>query len=223
MIFTNAKVQTNRAKFRYICVELNLKIMKKPLYYVLFLIGCFGAYAQQDDDGVTKVEIVKDSSDEYADAFGSHEIRLNALDLVLHPAVHVYYERVVDESNGYGVSLFANFGDDDTTYQNFAVTPYYRFYFLNRKDYGANGLFVEVFSSFSSVNFYDYWYDSQTKDKDEFQFSMGIALGKKWVNRNGFSFEAFVGVGRYFINRKTDNYGHPEAHGRVGLAIGKRF
>lgn len=217
MIFTNAKVQTNRAKFRYICVELNLKIMKKPLYYVLFLIGCFGAYAQQDDDGITKVEIVKDSSDEYADAFGSHEIRLNALDLVLYPTVHLYYERVLDQSNGYGISALANFGDNENTYQNFALTPYYRFYFLNRKDFGASGLFVEVFSSFVSANFHKF--KSSSQNKDVFQFSMGIALGKKWVNRNGFSFEAFVGFGRYL--NKIDN--GADGHGRVGLAIGKRF
>jgi hypothetical protein len=48
---------------------------------------------------------------------------------------------------------------------------------------------------------------------------MGIGLGKKWVNRNGFSFEAFAGFGRYF--NKVDN--GPEGHGRIGLAIGKRF
>ena len=107
----------------------------------------------------------------------------------------------MNESNGYGVSLFANFGEDDTNYQNFALTPYYRFYFLNRKDFGAGGMFVEVFSSFSSANFQGYQYEN--KDKDEFQFSMGIALGKKWVNRNGFSFEAFAGFGRYF--NKFDN------------------
>jgi hypothetical protein len=96
-------------------------------------------------------------------AYGKHEIRLNALDLVVHPAFHIYYERIVNESNGYGVSLFANFGEDNTTYHNFALTPYYRFYFLNRKDFGASGMFVEVFSSFSSANFQDYQYGNKDK------------------------------------------------------------
>ena len=191
--------------------------MNKIIFCSLALMAFLGLYAQEENEPITKVEIVKDSSKEYADAFGKHEIRLNALDLVLHPALHVYYERVVDESNGYGISLFANFGDDETTYQEFALTPYYRFYFLNRKDFGASGMFVEVFSSFASVNFHKY--DSSLKDEGEFQFSMGLALGKKWVNRNGFSFEAFAGVGRYFSNQE----GIPDAHGRFGLAIGKRF
>ena len=191
--------------------------MNKILFCSLALMAFLGLYAQEENEPITKVEIVKDSSKEYADAFGKHEIRLNALDLVLHPALHVYYERVVDESNGYGISLFANFGDDETTYQEFALTPYYRFYFLNREDFGASGMFVEVFSSFASVNFHKY--DSSLKDEGEFQFSMGLALGKKWVNRNGFSFEAFAGVGRYFSNQE----GIPAAHGRFGLTIGKRF
>lgn len=195
--------------------------MNKLLIISFVLLGFFCGYAQEEEEEVAKVEVVNQF--EEVEVLEKNEVRLNALDLIVHPALSLSYERLVNHTNGYGVSVFANFGDDDTTYQNFNVTPYYRFYFLNRKDYGASGLFVEVFSSFSSVNFHDYWYGNGNKDKNEFQFSMGVGLGKKWVNRNGFSFETFVGVGRYFINRDTDNYSHPEAHGRFGLSIGKRF
>lgn len=219
MMFTGAKVQTNSAKFAYLWKELNLIIMKKHVLIFIFLLGIFPVFAQENGEEITKVEIVKDSSTEYSEAYGKHEIRINALDLVAHPAIHIYYERVVDESNGYGVSGLVNFGDHDATYQNFAITPYYRFYFLNRKDFGASGLFVEVFSSFSSVDFDE----NSSTQSNEFQFSMGIGLGKKWVNRNGFTFEAFLGLGRYFINNKNQNNYQPEAHGRFGLSIGKRF
>ncbi|MDG1822306.1 MAG: DUF3575 domain-containing protein [Flavobacteriaceae bacterium] len=197
--------------------------MKQFLLYFFILFLFLGVYAQEEtyDEEVTKVEIVKDSSFDYADSYGSHEIRLNALDLVVHPAIHIYYERIVDSSNGYGVSVFANFGDNEATYQNFAVTPYYRFYFLNRKDFGASGLFIEVFSSFASVNFDEYYYNNSERSDDEFQFSMGVGIGKKWVNRNGFSFEVSAGFGRYFT--KSDSGYEPEGHGRIGLAIGKRF
>jgi hypothetical protein len=99
--------------------------MKKILLCSIALMGFLSIHAQEENDQITKVEIVKDSSNEYASAYGKHE----------------------------------------------------------------------------------------------FQFSMGIGLGKKWVNRNGFSFEAFAGFGRYF--NKVDN--GPEGHGRIGLAIGKRF
>lgn len=191
----------------------------KKILFISICTFCFGVYAQEEQ--TTKVEIVNQF--EEVAVLEKNEIRLNALDLIVHPALSLSYERLVNHTNGYGVSIFANFGDDDTTYQNFAITPYYRFYFLNRKDYGASGMFVEAFSSFSSVNFNDYWYGDEVKSENEFQFSMGIGLGKKWVNSNGFTFEILAGVGRYFINRDKENYSQPEAHGRIGLSIGKRF
>ena len=190
--------------------------MNKTLFYSIILMASFGIYAQEEDN-ITKVELVKDSSNEYAQAYGKHEVRLNALDLVVHPALHLYYERIVNESSGYGASLFVNFGDYDATYQSFAFSPYYRFYFLNRKDFGASGLFVEVFSTLASANFDDF--SSAFNDEDHFMFSMGVGAGKKWVNRSGFSFEVFAGVGRYFNQLDRG----PEAHGRFGLSVGKRF
>ena len=191
--------------------------MNKVRLTSFVMLVVFGVYAHENNEDVTKVEVVNQY--EEVEFFEKHEIRLNALDLIVHPALSISYERLVNESNGYGISLFANFGDNNTSYQNIAFTPYYRFYFLNRKDFGASGIFVEAFSSFSTVDF-----DGDTNtDSGEFQFSMGVALGKKWVNRNGFTFELFAGVGRYFINRETDDSYHPEAHGRFGIAIGKRF
>ena len=191
--------------------------MNKVRLTSFVMLVVFGVYAHENNEDVTKVEVVNQY--EEVEFFEKNEIRLNALDLIVHPALSISYERLVNESNGYGISLFANFGDNNTSYQNIAFTPYYRFYFLNRKDFGASGIFVEAFSSFSTVDF-----DGDTNtDSGEFQFSMGVALGKKWVNRNGFTFELFAGVGRYFINRETDDSYHPEAHGRFGIAIGKRF
>ena len=191
--------------------------MNKVRLTSFVMLVVFGVYAQENNEDVTKVKVVNQY--EEVEFFEKNEIRLNALDLIVHPALSISYERLVNESNGYGISLFANFGDNNTSYQNIALTPYYRFYFLNRKDFGASGIFVEAFSSFSTVDF-----DGDTNtDSGEFQFSMGVALGKKWVNRNGFTFELFAGVGRYFINRETDDSYHPEAHGRFGIAIGKRF
>ena len=191
--------------------------MNKVRLTSFVMLVVFGVYAQENNEDVTKVEVVNQY--EEVEFFEKNEIRLNALDLIVHPALSISYERLVNESNGYGISLFANFGDNNTSYQNIAFTPYYRFYFLNRKDFGASGIFVEAFSSFSTVDF-----DGDTNtDSGEFQFSMGVVLGKKWVNRNGFTFELFAGVGRYFINRETDDSYHPEAHGRFGIAIGKRF
>ncbi|MGB0260256.1 MAG: hypothetical protein ACPF99_02485 [Flavobacteriaceae bacterium] len=185
--------------------------MKRIVLFILF-VGY--TYAQEDP---IKVEIVKDSSFEFADPLGKHELRVNMLDLLVSPALHIYYERVVDASTGYGVSVFADLGDNEVSYQNFSVNPYYRFYFFNRKDYGARGLFVEAFSSLASVNFYDGFFS--VEDQDEFQISLGMSVGRKWVNRNGFTFETFLGFGRYLINPSETH----EVHGRIGVSIGKRF
>lgn len=176
--------------------------------FVLLLLLANYTYGQEEP---IKVEIVKDSSFEFADPLGKHELRVNMLDLLVSPALHIYYERVVDASIGYGVSVFADLGDNEVSYQNFSVNPYYRFYFFNRKDYGARGLFVEAFSSLASVSFYE--------QEDEFQISLGMSVGRKWVNRNGFTFETFLGFGRYLIKPSETH----EVHGRIGVSIGKRF
>lgn len=189
--------------------------MNKLLITAFILLGMFCGHAQEAEE-ISKVE-VKNLFEE-VDFSEKNEIRLNALDLIIHPALSISYERISNESNSYGVSLFANFGDHDATYQNFSITPYYRFYFLNRKDYGANGLFVEAFSTFSSVDFDSYY----NANSNEFQISMGVSLGRKWVNYNGFTFETFIGVGRYFLKNSNDKY-TPETHGRFGITIGKRF
>ena len=149
--------------------------MYKILLTSFVVLGVFGVSAQEKNEDITRVEIVNQY--EGVKVLEKNEIRLNAFDLILHPALSISYERLVNESNGYGISLFANFGDNNTSYQNFSLTPYYRFYFLNRKDYGASGLFVEAFSSFSSVDFNE----NSNSDSSEFQFSMGVGLGKKWV------------------------------------------
>lgn len=191
--------------------------MNKVLVACFFSLGIFCSYSQGYEEDINGYKNVNQF--EEVELFEKNEIRLNALDLIVQPALSIAYERLLSESNGYGVSLFVNFGDAEFTKQNFSITPYYRFYFLNRKDYGANGLFVEAFSSFSTVDFDE----ESSSNSNEFQFSMGVGLGKKWVNQNGLTFELFAGVGRYFINRETEDHNQPEAHGRFGISIGKRF
>lgn len=181
-------------------------------FFFLFIIAY--SYAQEEP---VQVEIVKDSSHEFADPIGKHELRVNMLDLLVSPALHLYYERVIDASNGYGVSLFVDLKNNNVYFQNFSLNPYYRFYFLNRTDYGARGLFVEAFSSLASVNFHEEF--GIYEDKDTFQISLGMSVGRKWVNSSGFTFEAFIGFGRYLLDTPKPI----EVHGRFGLSIGKRF
>ncbi|MGB0375975.1 MAG: DUF3575 domain-containing protein [Flavobacteriaceae bacterium] len=190
--------------------------------YACILIWSIGTllWAQ---DAPLQVEIVKDNSFETAETFGDHEIRLNVLSLLAGPVIDTSYERIPNASSSYGLSMLINLSDNDFTYQNFALTPYYRFYFLDRKDYGARGTYVELFSSLSSVeNYYDYYdigYPYRGTSDNSFQISLGAGIGRKWVNRKGYSFELNFGVGRYLLN--TDSM--EEAHIRTGFSVGKRF
>ena len=186
---------------------------------------------EQEEEKVVKVEIVKNTSFEAADSFGNNEFRVNFFDLLVLPGFHGYYEKIIDENSSYGTGLFINFSDNlssDIVQRRFAISPYYRLYFLNRKDYGAKGLFVELFSSFASAkdmnddDLYDVFYDDFDDRDNIFRVSVGATIGRKWITRSGYTFEPFIGVGRY-LDSQDSNGGNPEAHVRLGFSIGKRY
>ena len=182
---------------------------------------------EQEEEKVHKVEIVKNSSFEAANSFGKNEFRVNFFDLLVLPGFHAYYEKIIDENSSYGTGLFINFSDNlssDIVQRRFAISPYYRLYFLNRKDYGAKGLFVELFSSFASAkDMNDYGLYNDFDDRDNiFRVSVGATIGRKWITRSGYTFEPFIGVGRY-LDSQGSNGGNPEAHVRLGFSVGKRY
>ena len=182
---------------------------------------------EQEEEKVYKVEIVKNSSFEAANSYGNNELRVNFFDLLVLPGFHGYYEKIIDENSSYGTGLFINFSDNlssDIVQRRFAISPYYRLYFLNRKDYGAKGLFVELFSSFASAkDMNDYGLYNDFDDRDNiFRVSVGATIGRKWITRSGHTFEPFIGVGRY-LDSQDSNGGNPEAHVRLGFSIGKRY
>ena len=154
-------------------------------------------------------------------------MRVNFFDLLVLPGFHGYYEKIIDENSSYGTGLFINFSDNlssDIVQRRFAISPYYRLYFLNRKDYGAKGLFVELFSSFASAkDMNDYGLYNDFDDRDNiFRVSVGATIGRKWITRSGYTFEPFIGVGRY-LDSQGSNGGNPEAHVRLGFSVGKRY
>ena len=205
--------------------------MKSIFFSISFLFLVSTLFAQkQPEEKVIKVEIVKDSSFEAADSFGDNELRINFFDLLALPGFHGYYEKIIDENSSFGTGLFINFSDDltsDIVHRRFALSPYYRLYFLNRRDYGAKGLFVELFTSFASAkDMYDYSYNVYSDNLDDrdniFRFSVGATIGRKWITRSGYTFEPFIGVGRY-LDSHSKNGRNPEAHLRLGFSIGKRY
>lgn len=178
-----------------------------------FVFQAFGQESDNIDNSAATEEVSKT------------ELRINALTLLVGPALDISYEHVLSNSSGLGGSLLLNFGGDNYGSQKFALSPFYRFYFFDQKDYGARGLFVEGFSSLAIVEPYAEWVelrDGSYMEQDQgnqFQWSVGFAAGRKWINQKGFSFEIFLGVGRYLLSTETTD----EVHPRIGASFGKRF
>ena len=204
-----------------------LVVMNAQEQEVPAITGVPSITEEQEEEKVYKVEIVKNYSFEAANSYGNNELRVNFFDLLVLPGFHGYYEKIIDENSSYGTGLFINFSDNlssDIVQRRFAISPYYRLYFLNRKDYGAKGLFVELFSSFASAkDMNDYGLYNDFDDRDNiFRVSVGATIGRKWITRSGYTFEPFIGVGRY-LDSQGSNGGNPEAHVRLGFSVGKRY
>ncbi|MGH1386027.1 hypothetical protein [Kordia sp.] len=174
------------------------------LLVLLLFIG-FQSYAQDTM-----------SDDQFGVGDRQNEIRLDVFDAAFFSALDVSYERVNDTSIGYGASLFVNLRDTDENaayYEKIAFTPFFRFYFFNEEDYGAKGLFAEVFSKFASGD------NPDNLDEEYFDAALGLAIGKKWVNKRGFMLEISLGGGR---NIGLDD-NSPDFTFRGGISLGYRF
>ena len=88
--------------------------------------------------------------------------------------------------------------------------------FSKSEDFGSKGFFAEVFSKFAF---------GESSTEDYFDIAPGIAVGNKWINRKGFTFEVLFGLGRNLLYEpeKYNNDGRSIGIARGGVAIGKRF
>ena len=209
-----------------------------PLFILLFTIG----YSQD----VQQVEVIKSDRQvsELLDEIGNSEIKLDMIDFLTQPALNIGYEIINDAYSSYGAEVFLNFNDNNASRswsEKFSLNPFYRFYFLNKTDFGGEGYFAEVFIKFSNIE-YDrdtYFYNpmpnepySTTEEIKAWDIAPGVGVGRKWVNKKGWTFEYMLGFGRYLFansgnddpdsNYEVDNY-RPEATFKGGISIGKRF
>ena len=184
--------------------------------YITVLILLFSISINSQE--VQQVEVVKNDNQisELFEELGQNELKLDLIDILSLPAFDITYERIKDPYSSFGVSMFINAGDNDSASRNwtdkFSLTPFYRFYFFNKRDYGGAGFFAEIFTKFSSgkhdVDYYnsnpdpnnpgiDYW---ETVEENFFDIAPGAAIGQKWVNKKGWTFEITGGVGLSLIH-----------------------
>ena len=191
----------------------------------LFFIISLTSYSQ---DKIQQVEVVKTDTqiEEFSKQIGTKEFKLDFLDLIVFPALSVGYEKINDSSTAFGTTLFINLGGEDSDWNdNLAITPYYRFYFLQSEDYGGYGVFAEVFTKFAFGDAEVYNDISNTSvDENYFDMALGLAVGRKWINRKGFTLETLFGVGRnLFFDEESDSGDRSAASARFNISIGKRF
>ena len=189
----------------------------------LFFIITLTSYSQ---DKIQQVEVVKTDTqiEKFSKQIGSKEFKLDFLDLLVFPALSVGYEKINDSSTAFGTTLFINLGGEDSDWNdNLAITPYYRFYFLQSEDYGGYGVFAEVFTKFAFGDAEVYNLTSSTEE-NYFDMALGLAVGRKWINRKGFTLETLFGVGRNLLyDEESDSGDRSAASARLNISIGKRF
>lgn len=212
--------------------------------YLLILLISISINSQE----VQKVEVLKNDNqiNELFDELGTNELKLDLIDIIALPAFDITYERIKDPYSSFGASLFLNVSDNDSGNINWtdkvSITPFYRFYFFNKRDYGGVGFFAEIFTKFSfgkhDVEYYnynpdqinpgiDYW---EVVEENFFDIAPGAGIGQKWLNKKGWTFEINLGVGRFLLNKdETSTIGQeitslrPQAALKGGFSIGKRF
>ena len=187
--------------------------MKKVTLTIAFLFVFINAFSQDEE------------------SLSRSEIKLNVAYLIAGMP-EISYEYLINEESSVGTSIL--FAIDNDIDFNFAFTPYYRFYFGNKR---TAGFFVEGFGMLNvTEDYYDiYYYDVPVNGGDVYyqnndnsekntNFALGVSVGGKFLTNSGFIFEIYGGVGRNLFNNNSyyydDNY---EFVPRFGVSVGKRF
>lgn len=174
----------------------------KSLLLITSLFAGLSIFSQENINTATPIEDRK------------HEIKLDGIKLIAGTIIEGTYEYVQNKNSGFGASLLVNLDSANDYLEDFSITPFYRMYFLNKQDYGAKGFFVEGFGKYT----YGDEIIFSSKEGSYNDVSLGMSLGKKWVNSNGFVFEILLGISRTL----GSDPGH-DVYLRGGLFVGYRL
>ncbi|RZL62665.1 MAG: hypothetical protein EOO93_08455, partial [Pedobacter sp.] len=161
--------------------------MKKLTLLSLLLVSTFYVNAQTKDTTAVSKGIS-----------GNNELKIN-LAYTIGGFPELNYERILKDDMSVGVAVLVAFEDDYEL--QFAVIPNYRIYFGNKK---ANGFFIEGNMAVVTTSMNNYYYDDiavgikYTENRNETNFGLGAAAGAKFLTKNGFVGEVYLGAGRLF-------------------------
>ena len=154
-----------------------------------------------------------------------HEFKLNLGTSVFMAFPEVSYEYILSEDMSVGAAM--GFGFDTKEYDpyRFRATPFLRWFF-GRMQQPAAGFFIEANAAMGIQDIYTYNYDTSSmesnylKDKSMFAVGLGLAAGWKYLSKNNWVGDLFLGAGRNLVYDKDyDGSIYP----RIGISIGKRF
>jgi len=165
----------------------------KLFFTTIFTLSCFFIINAQDDDNTDTNNLLG----------RKHEVRVGAVKLLAGGIIESSYEYVIDSNQSFGAHLLVNFDQGNDYLENHSLTPYYRMYFQTKEDYGAKGLFVEGFTSFFLTDYELVDGNGMLDSSDVFDISIGLTIGKKWVNTAGLVFEVRLGAGRNLLNEAS--------------------
>jgi hypothetical protein len=206
-----------------ILINTNFKIIIMKNILLLLFVFSLTSYSQ---DKIQQVEVVETNTqiENFSKKIGQNEFKLNILSLLVSESFHVGYERMNNTSTAYGATMLIKIGDSELN-DNFAVTPYFRVYFLESEDYGGYGFFAEVFSKFV---FCDSLLEEVapggfvSDNENYFDIALVAALCRKWINNKGYSFEVRLGLGKNLLFEENQ-LDRSEVMLQFDIALGKRF
>lgn len=201
--------------------------MKRIILLTILLFSQFLTYSQEEVIVYTPNEdgtLYNEQEEEINELdYKMHEIKIGGAKLITGPVLELTYEFLYTTEFTFGSSILFNLENHSEFPENFSLTPFARFYFQERKEYGNTGFFVEGFGKFAvGKALVDYERFDNTVGMSEKNYNvtaLGLSVGKKWVNYSGFVLEALAGLGRTFAN---SDYA-PKYLPRIDLFIGYRF
>jgi len=173
--------------------------MKRLMLTLLLFSVAFCGFSQTND---TSKKLLR-----------TNEIGLDMFDLVLLRTIDVTYEYVKNSDFGFGIAARLGLDPDDENNgisggEKYSITPFFRYYFYNKQDYGSKGFYAETFIKLVRA---ERWYEFDVRNT--LTGALGIGLGYKYVNHSGFVLDLNLGLGR-----SGDFY-----VGRGGIIFGYRF
>jgi len=146
-----------------------------------------------------------------------HELRIDALEMLVYPGLDITYEYVLNEYSGVGAAVNFRLDPPEDDYEAFTFAPYYRQYFFQNKYFGSKGFYIEGLMQYTSGKTEKETQISNVENYND--LGVGFGGGVKWITNNGFIIDLGGDIGRNFKFDEESN----DVFFRWGISLGYRF